>query len=71
MLFVGNVREEAEPWKRIPMKITVGDFARPRVATGKMNRKGRERQENTFRALQPEKMTKRAKNNQARQAGGR
>ena len=54
VLFIGNVREEAERWRQVPMKVTLGDFVKAPKATKKVKAKGQTR--NVFQVLQPDEL---------------
>ena len=54
VFFIGNVREEAEPWKQVPMKITLGNFLKvPKAAAGS-TKKAKKQPQNAFKVLQPD-----------------
>ena len=51
ILFIGNVQDRAVPdeWKRVPMKITMGDFMKDKVKAPIVKKKGRS---NRFKVLE-------------------
>jgi hypothetical protein len=54
VFFIGNVRQEMEPWKKVPMKVTVGDFIKNPKGALKAGKKIQVTKENAFKILEPE-----------------
>ena len=54
VMFIGNVREELDGWRTVPMKVTLGDFVRAPKAAPTSAKKRKDKAENVFKVLQPD-----------------
>ncbi len=54
VMFIGNVRKEADDWKQVPMKVTVGDFVKAPKSPMKPAKKEKDTIKNMFQVLQPD-----------------